>query len=92
MVVLWLFLSVFVDSWWDVRHNVDDINERHQVVDIHLEIDSEDRLRTKLYVKRDDFNFLIVNFPFICSNIPAAPACGAYTPIWEMMLYSPYTK
>jgi len=26
-----------------------DTNERHKVVDIHLEIDSEDRLRTKLY-------------------------------------------
>jgi hypothetical protein len=29
--------------------------------------------------KRDDFNFPIVNFPFICSNIPAAPAYGLYT-------------
>jgi hypothetical protein len=28
--------------------------------------------------KRDDFNFPIVNFPFICSNIPAAPAYGVY--------------
>jgi hypothetical protein len=28
--------------------------------------------------KRDDFYFPIVNFPFICSNIPAAPAYGAY--------------
>ena len=63
-----------------------DTNERHKVVDIHLEIDSEDRLRTKLYVKRDDFNFLIVNFPFICSNIPAAPACGAY--ISQLIRYS----
>jgi hypothetical protein len=32
----------------------------------------------KLYGKRDDFNFPIVNFPFICSNIPAAPAYGVY--------------
>ena len=36
------------------------------------------RLRTKLYDKRDYFNFPIVNFPFICSNIPAAPAYGVY--------------
>jgi hypothetical protein len=43
-------------------------------LDLHLEIDSEGRLRTKLYDKRDYFNFSIVNFPFICSNIPAAPA------------------
>ena len=41
-------------------------------------VDSEGRLRTKLYDKRDDFNFPIVNFPFICSNIPAAPAYGVY--------------
>ena len=35
-------------------------------------------LRTKLYDKWYDFNFPIVNFPFICSNIPAAPAFGVY--------------
>ena len=46
--------------------------------DLHLENDSEGRLRTKLYYKCDDFNFPIVNFPFICSNIPAAPAYGVY--------------
>jgi hypothetical protein len=34
--------------------------------------------RTKLYDKRDEFNFPIVNFPFICSKIPAAPAYGVY--------------
>ena len=47
-------------------------------LDLHLEIDSEVRLRTKRYDKRDDFNFPIVIFPFICSNIPAAPAYGVY--------------
>jgi hypothetical protein len=41
-------------------------------IDLHLEIDSESWLRTKLYDKRDDYNFPIVNFPFICSNISAA--------------------
>ena len=47
-------------------------------IDLHLEIDSEGRLRTKLYDKRDDFDFPIVNFSSICSNIPAAPAYGVY--------------
>jgi hypothetical protein len=37
-------------------------------LDLHIELDIEDRLRTKLYEKRDDFNFRIVNFPFICSK------------------------
>ena len=32
----------------------------------------------KIFEKSDDFNFLIVNFPFICNNIPAAPAYGVY--------------
>jgi hypothetical protein len=32
-------------------------------LDLHLKIDSECRLRTKLYNKRDDSNFHIVNFP-----------------------------
>ena len=55
-------------------------------LDLHLEIDSEGWLKTKLYDKRDDFNFPIVNFPFICSNSPAAPAYGVY--ISQMIRYS----
>ena len=29
--------------------------------------------------KRDDFNFPIVNFPFLSSNIPSSPAYGVFT-------------
>jgi hypothetical protein len=36
-------------------------------LDLYLEIDSEGRLRTKLYDTRDDFNFPIVNFVLIRS-------------------------
>jgi hypothetical protein len=39
-----------------------------------------------LYDKRDDFNFPIVNFPFICSNISVAPTYGMY--ISQMIRYS----
>ena len=55
-----------------------DTDRSASYLDLHLEIDSEGRLRTKLYDKKDDFNFPIVNFPFICSNIPAASAYGVY--------------
>ena len=49
----------------------------------YTSFDSEGRLRTKLYDKRYDFNFPIVNFPFICNNIPAAP--GLYfQSLWFM--------
>ena len=36
------------------------------------------QLSTKIYDKRDDFNFKIVDFPNICGNIPASPADGVY--------------
>ena len=35
-------------------------------------------LSTKLYAKRDDFDFRTVKFPFISSNIPESPAYGVY--------------
>lgn len=47
-------------------------------LDLHLEIDGKGKLLTKLYDKRDDFSFRIVNFPFICGNIPSAPAYGVF--------------
>jgi hypothetical protein len=43
-------------------------------------------LWTRHYDKRDDFNFPIVNFPFIRSNIPAASAYRAY--ISQLIQYS----
>ena len=55
-------------------------------IHLHLDIDSEGWLKTKLYNKRDDFSFPIVNFPFLCSNIPAAPAYGVY--ISHLIRYS----
>jgi hypothetical protein len=47
---------------------------------------TEERLRTKLYDKREVFNFPIVNVPFICCNIPAAPAYEVY--ISQLIRYS----
>ena len=41
-------------------------------------IGSSNRLYTKLYDKRDDFDFYIVNFPFLSSNIPSSPSYGIY--------------
>ena len=41
-----------------------------------INIYSNGRLTTSLYDKRDDFDFAIVNFPFLCSDIPLSPACG----------------
>ena len=39
----------------------------------------DDKFHTKLYDKRDDFNFKIVNYPHpVASNIPEKPAYGVY--------------
>ena len=71
----------FVDRIYSIVLEIKDtINTESYVsyFDLHLEIDSECRFKTKLYHKRDDFNFTIANFPFMCSSIPAAPAYGVY--------------
>ena len=39
---------------------------------LYLYID-DGKLFIRLYYKQDDFNFPIVNFPFLSSNIPSAP-------------------
>ena len=79
----------FVDRIYPIEleiKNTTDTDTFASYLDLHLEIDNEGRLRTKHYDKRDDFNFPIVNFPFICSNISAAPAYGVY--ISQLIRYS----
>ena len=39
----------------------------------------------RLYDNRDNFNFPTVNFPFLCSNIPLAPAYGLQ--VFQLVLY-----
>ena len=46
-------------------------------LDCYLYIESG-KLTTRLYDKRDGFNFPIVNFPLLSSNIPSATAYGVY--------------
>ena len=46
-------------------------------LDCYLYID-DGKLTTRLYDKRGDFYFPIVNFPFLSSNIPSTPAYGVY--------------
>ena len=51
-----------------------------------LEIDKDSGLRVKIYDKRDDFNFDILNFPFLCGNIPQSPSNGVY--IYQLIRYA----
>ena len=79
----------FVDRLYPIELAIKDTTDTDRSAsyrDPYLEIDSEERLRTKLIDKRDDVNFSIVNFPIIRSKIPAAPVYGVY--ISQLIRYS----
>ena len=53
-------LGDFVDRIYPIELEIKDTTDTDRsasYLDLHLEIDNEGRLRTKLYDKRDDFNF-----------------------------------
>ena len=41
---------------------------------------------SKIYDKRDDFNFEIVNFPFLDGDVPRSPSYGVY--IYQLIRFS----
>ena len=74
----------FVDRIYLIELAIKDTRDRDTsalYLDLHREIGSEGRLRTKLYDKRDDFNFPIMNFP-------AAPAYRVHVYICQVIRYS----
>jgi hypothetical protein len=78
-----LSLNHFVDRIYPIEPEIKDatdIDKSTSYLDLHLEIDSEGRLKIQLYDKRDNFYIPIVNFPFICSDIPRS------TGIWIIYL------
>ena len=46
-------------------------------LDLHLSI-SDGFVKTKIYDKRDDFHFDIVNFPFLDGDVPRSASYGVY--------------
>ena len=46
-------------------------------LDLHLSI-SDGFVKTKIYDKRDDFDFDIANFPFLDGDVPRSTSCGVY--------------
>jgi hypothetical protein len=53
-------------------------------LDILFNIDSNNRLTTTLYDKRDDVDFAIVNSRFLCSNVPLSLPYVVYIPLVEI--------
>ena len=57
--------------------NANRLDDQENYLDLTFII-GNNRLHTKLYDKRDDFNFHVVNFPFLSRNIPSGPSYGVY--------------
>jgi len=50
-----------------------DSSKSASYLELYLKHDINGNLTTKLYDKRDDFKFPIINYPFLGSNIPSSP-------------------
>ena len=48
-------------------------------LDLNLSI-TNGIVSSKIYDKRDDFNFEMVNFPFLDGDVPRSPSHGVYIP------------
>ena len=82
--------------------NIDNIHFEHMVhriypaelqlnkaafLDLNLSIHN-DIVFTKIYDKRDDFNFDIVNFPFLDGDVPQRPSYGVYMYISQIIRFA----
>ena len=71
------FLPLIYPPELEVKETTDTASSA-SFLDLYLEVDDSGQLSTTIYDKRDDFNFKIINFPNMCSNILASPAYGVY--------------
>ena len=69
------FQSIYPSQLRLNQANVSDTKASFLDLDIILD---QGRIITKIYDKRDDFNFNIVNFPHLDSDVPRAPSYGIY--------------
>jgi hypothetical protein len=72
--------------WNSIPPKETNIASSASFLDLYLEFDDSVQISTKIYDKQDDFNFKIINFPNMCSNIPVSPAYGVY--ILQLIRYA----
>ena len=73
------FLPLIYPPELEVKETTDTASSA-SFLDLYLEFDDSGQLGTQIYDKRDDFNFKIINFPNMCSNI--------YQPLLHMVFTS----
>ena len=70
-----VFDSIYPSELQLNKANVSDTEA--SFLDLHLSI-SDGFVKTKIYDKRDDFDFDIVNFPFLDGDVPCSASYGVY--------------
>ena len=71
---------MFILTIWLVKLQLNKANTSDTeaaFLDLNLPI-SNDIVSTKIYDKRDDFDFEIVNFPFLDGDVPRSTSYGVY--------------
>ena len=71
----------YLGQMYPVELEIKDTTESNtsaSYLDLLLSIGRDGQLHTSIYDKRDDFNFHIINFPFLSSNIPTSPVYGVF--------------
>ena len=79
----------YVKDIYPFQVNVEKTNQSDNLassLDLTFTIENDGKLSTKLYDKRNDFDFHIVNFPSLSSNIPSGPSYGVY--ILQLIRYA----
>ena len=69
----------YVKDIYPSQLNVEKTNQSDNLESyLNFTIEKDGKLSAKLFDKRDDFDFHLVNFPFLSSNVPSGPSYGAY--------------
>jgi hypothetical protein len=77
-----------VHGAWNQRNHIHVCFTSALYLDLLLKLDINGTVTTQLYDKQNNFNFSILNFPYLCSNIPSSPAYGAYMYILQLIRYA----
>ena len=75
MFIVTIMVSQIYPSELQLKANTPDT--KAAFLDMHLSF-SNDIVSTKIYEKRDDFDFEIVNIPFLDGDVPRSTSYGVY--------------
>ena len=70
-----------LDQMYPVELEIKETTESNtsaSYLNLLLSIERDGQFHSSMYDKRDDFNFHIIKFPFLSSNVPTSPAYGAF--------------